>query len=376
MSFHFKKATPPFYKCIGFIFIGLSVVLFAVVMFMALSRATIIVKSNEEIVNAELSLNVKEKNLRTGEVLGKLGIVEVYREGKFSSTGKGKEVPGIAEGEVVIHNKHSQNQQLIKTTRFLSESGVLFRLKKDINVPAGGSAKAEIYADKEGKSGNIGPAKFTIPGLSASLQKKIYGQSEKDMMGGIRMVSAIKQEDIDDAIQKTRASLVLEAESKLKELLNSSGQFTGIAIKDTIKEKETDVEPGEEADNFTLRLVLEVQGVAYSNDLETQGAATLTRMIAIDKKLISSNLLELRPRIEAFDILEKVANLKIDLEGKVALNNTSYVFDKQKLAGLNEQEVKEYLKKAAGIEDVEIKFFPSWMDKVPRLRDHIKIVVK
>ncbi|MBU1179374.1 hypothetical protein KJ885_00330 [Patescibacteria group bacterium] len=370
-----KDNSSKLFKRIGFGFIGLTVFLLFVVMYMALSRATIIVEPKEEEIKADLLVTVKEENLRSGDVLGKLGKVEVSREAVFTSSGKGVKVPGTAGGTITIINEYTKNQPLIKTTRFLSEGGVLFRLKEDVTALAGGSVQVEVYADEEGTGGDIGPTTFTIPGLSKSLQSKIYGKSEASMTGGTITVNAIAQKDIDDAAENMRASLLSEAGGKLQTLLNQDQKFTNVVYKDIIKTKEANVKAGDTAENFKLKLELEVVGVAYSAALQNQAAKTLSNMIVSDRKLVSSNILELKPTIEKYDMESKSANLKVELVGKTIINANSPVFDKEKLAGMTEEEVKKYLEQY-GVQNVEIKFFPFWMDKVPKLRDHIKVVVK
>jgi hypothetical protein len=364
------------YRRIGIGFICLTVILLLLAMYVALSKATIVVEPDVKSVSADLLVNVKEKDLKDGDILGKIGMVSVSRETTFPSSGDGEEIPAKAQGSAVVYNKSSKNQPLIATTRFLSTSGILFRLKKDIMVPAGGSVKAELIADKEGKAGEIGPANFTIPGLAAGLQSKIYGKSEAAMTGGTAKAGIITEKDIDDAVKNITALLLTEAAEKLKPLLNADGKFAGIVYKDILKSKDISVKPGDRASDFKVKLALDVVGAAYDAELQNQAGATLSNMIASDRKLVSSNILELAPTIEKYDIEDGSANLKISLIGNTVISADSPVFDREKLAGLTTEEVKQYLEKYAGVKSVEIKFFPPWLNRVPRLREHIQVIVK
>ena len=49
--------------------------------------------------------------------------------------------------KITVINENSINQKLVATTRFLTDNGELFRLKKYIEAPANGQIEAEIYAD-------------------------------------------------------------------------------------------------------------------------------------------------------------------------------------------------------------------------------------
>jgi hypothetical protein len=377
-----ENFTPPegvslrIYKRIGMGFITLTVILLFVVMYMTLSRATIIVEPKGEPLNADLLVTVREENLKNGDITGRVGSVTVERQAFFTASGEGTSQPAKATGKVTIYSSHGANQTLISTTRLLSREGVLFRIKNTVVVPAGKSVMAEIYADKEGKGGEIGPTTFTIPGLNASLQQKIYAKSTAPTTGGMLAVSIIRQKDIDDAVQNIRSSLLTEGTERLSTLLNSDKAFTNIVFKDNIVRQETDIKVGERAEKFKLSIEMEVVGVAYGATLQDQAAKTLSGMIASDRKLISSNIMELKPTIERYDLDEKSASLKVNLSGQTVISDASPIFDKSKIAGLKAEEAQKYLEKYAGVSSVEIKFFPFWLKRVPKLRDHMRIIVK
>lgn len=151
------------------------------------------------------TLNVSTAG-ETGYIPGR--ILEISEEGSqnFTATEK-KAVDGVAGGKLTITNDSGADQALIATTRFLSESGVLFRLKNGATIPAGSSVEAEVYADEPGAAGDIGPAKFTIPGLSPAYQKLIYAESKLPMSGGNGEQIFVSQDDIDRA--KTKLVSVL-----------------------------------------------------------------------------------------------------------------------------------------------------------------------
>ncbi len=374
--FNTEKPPSRVYRRIGFAFISSTVIMLCVVMYMALSKATIIVAPKEETVSADLLVAAKEKDLRGGDILGKVGMVTVSREASFPSSGAGEESPAKAVGTVTIYNSAGKSQTLVATTRFLSKSGILFRLKKTVTVPAGGQIKGEIIADKEGKSGEVGPTTFTIPGLAASLQTQIYGKSTEVTTGGITRMGIVTEKDINGAVENMRSSLLSEASAQLKTTLNSDGKFAGVVFTDSIKTKTVGVQPGEKVSEFKVKIELDVIGAAYSSALQDQAAQTLAGMISSDRKLVSSNILDAVPVIEKYDLTDGSANLKVGLEGKTIISADSPVFDREKMAGFSGDEVKSYLEKYAGIKNVEVKFFPFWLDRVPKLRDHIKVIVQ
>lgn len=109
---------------------------------------------------------------------------------------------GTAFGQIRLINKTVRSQALIATTRLLSEKGVLFRLKDRAFVPAGGEVAASVAADQPGPDGDAPPGRFTLPGLPASLQSQIYGQSDAAMTGGAAYAGApLTQDEIDKNLQ-------------------------------------------------------------------------------------------------------------------------------------------------------------------------------
>ncbi len=122
-----------------------------------------------------------------------------------SVTREGAEVEGIARGVVTLKNESGTAQNLVARTRLLSESGVLFRLIDRAVIPARGEVRVDVEADQPGPSGDIGPSRFTIPGLSASQQKVMYGVSDAPMTGGVtRQSGPVTAEEI-EAIKKELA---------------------------------------------------------------------------------------------------------------------------------------------------------------------------
>ena len=377
MGFEIEKKSSNFFRNLGFSLMGGMILVLFVVMYMALSRATIIVEPKEEVVNADLLVTVKEKNLQGGDLLGKIDQITVSTESSFNVSGKGTEMPAKATGEIVVYNNSTKNQALIATTRFLSKDGVLFRLKSNVTLPAGKSATVQVYADKEGKSGEITATAFTIPGLAKDLQSKIYGKSTTTMTGGIKTIAVVTQKDIDDAVENLLASLLVTAAENFKASSTfDAAKFSGPVYANSIIKQEVSAKAGDKTDSFKVKLELKVVGIAYDSALQDQAAQTLSNMINTGRELLSSNIAGLKPVIDKYDLLEKTATLKITLSGNTILTSNSSVFDREKLAGMKDSDAKQYLAKYAGVKSVDIKYFPFWLDRIPKLRDHIKVVVK
>ncbi|MEK7620335.1 MAG: hypothetical protein AAB413_03815, partial [Patescibacteria group bacterium] len=136
------------YRRIALTFIVLVAAALLAVLYLSTVQAVIHVDSTEEPITTEFVANVYEVPTRATDVRGAVVSGMLGRTQTFEPTGdSSKTVEDIARGTVTITNNLTFAQSLVATTRFLSESGVLFRLEDSVSIPAGGSVKAEVYAD-------------------------------------------------------------------------------------------------------------------------------------------------------------------------------------------------------------------------------------
>ena len=77
------------------------------------------------------------------------------------------------------------------------------------------------------------------------------------------------------------------------------------------------------------------------------------------------NILEIYPEKEG-------ALIEVNIEATVSSNEHLWDMNKEELIGLTKKDVKEYLKQY-NIKNNEVNFFPFWVNKVPKLKDHIII---
>ncbi len=54
-------------------------------------------------------------------------------------------------GTMIIYNKKSEDQDLVKNTRFESSNGKIFRTQEGLTIPPGQSIKAYVMAEEIGE---------------------------------------------------------------------------------------------------------------------------------------------------------------------------------------------------------------------------------
>jgi hypothetical protein len=185
-------------------------------------------------LNVLISIDGQEEGLAIPVIASHLIETDVASSAEFRATGSAPSGDARAVGTISIINETSNDYRFVATTRFLSPEGVLFRMKEAANIPANGTVDVEVYADKVGVGGDIEPTKFTIPGLSADLQPRVYGQSHVAMTGGGGTVTAVAESDIEAArIELVKRSLV-EARENFKVMISEAE----LALDDLITSKE------------------------------------------------------------------------------------------------------------------------------------------
>ncbi len=188
----------------------------------AMAGAEVTVKPKWKDVTVSAVIEAK-RNPSASDIGYELLTLSEEGERTVSATGQEK-VTEKATGEITIYNEHSTaKQRLVKNTRFESPDGKIYRITDSVDVPgltkdaAGkvtpGSIVAKVIADVPGEAHNIGPSKFTIPGLKGSEQyAKVYGESKAPMAGGFEGMKFIIDEG---ELSKARQELHLELRERL-----------------------------------------------------------------------------------------------------------------------------------------------------------------
>jgi hypothetical protein len=291
---------------------------------------------------------------------------------------------GRATGEINIINNNSSDQTLVERTRFLTPDNVQFRLTKTVVIPRNSSLTAPVIADELGSQGDIEPElKFTIPGLSAPLQEKIYGQVQSPFSGGLLKLGLLTQADVDNA----RTNLT----NQIKEVTQVNYLSNYIATKTTdtpslvpevlfdieILNETIDSSQDELISEFTLSLETKVLGAAFNrNDLEIIAQNKLIASLADGEKFIGVEPGSLQIVLKEIDLVLDQALINIAISGQSLLTQASQVIDKKQIIGQTKAELIDYFSTLAGVNHIEVSFSPFWVSRVPRTSKNINIKVQ
>lgn len=370
------KLTPEpsvgFYRTIAVSFLVVTLVLLGVIIFFTSKKATIVVVAKTDNKNVTLDISVAKQKTNGLSIAGLVTTTEFKWSQKYFPTGN-KTTNGLAVGTVTLYNQTGAAQTLVKTTRLLTPSGVLFRLSDRVIVPANGQVTVSVYADQPGASGNIGPSKFTIPGLNEEKQKVIYADSSKDMSGGVRTVGVLSADDLKSA----EADYIEKVKQAIDSSLPQNGSFKQKLIFVSSHNVTADRKAGEEVTEFNLSGTSTVVVVFYnSDDLKSVlGKEISSRIDAGTEKVLSVSK-EPQVSLASYDLEKQTARFSVYQDVLVTLDANADKLAAANFFGKSKDEIERYVFGLGHVVGVDVKFSPSWMRSAPAVADRIQVIIK
>jgi hypothetical protein len=371
------------YRKISLFFIFLTLALLAAACYFFLVSLTIEVTPKTERVSDMLNLTVNNgtpnqsgANLSNAvSVAGSVEQIPVKESKTYEATGAnilGQEITG----KVSIINNYSQDKTLIATTRLMTADGKIFRIKDKVTIPAGGSTEVDIYSDQPSPDMAIGPTTFTIPGLWAGLQDKIYAKSATAFVYQSDIQKFVQDTDIEKATDDLKASLLKEVNDQFTKNYKGYDEVIAQVDKDSLVSSSS-VKSGQKIDSFNLSLSALVDVVAFqSADVQKLAEDRLISVVPSDEKFVGLNQNEIQYNLTSTDFKGGTASLEVPIAGTMALSDIDNAVDKTKLVGLTAAQINQYLLSLDKFSDIKLIFTPPFINKAPSLVDRIKIVIK
>ena len=394
-----------------------SVLILLVIFYIALPGATLyltpaagILEKSVNVTLADYEINKAEIESSTSHMIPSKKLnIRVERAIQYQSTGK-KLSPNAsnASGKLTIINNSDKPWGLVQKTRFQTNDGLVYRITNDVTVPAAstaGAGKLEAYVVADavdafgqviGERGNIGPAKFFLPGLGESNRALLNAESTAKMAGGITsFTSEIKEEDIEASKTRLSETLVKAVEDELKAQLIQQNEtsktdyilLTGVnAIEvGTVVTNPILAQAGQEIAQFEVSGYITASAYAYS---KSEMNALLTQELTL-KKSPQKKLVKINEDSISYQIFEKdtvrnkikiTANIKgieeFDLDPEKENGARLITKIKEHILGKNIEDARNYIQNLPEINKVEIEMWPAWSPTIPTVADNIDIEVR
>ena len=353
------------------------------------ATATVFVKGDPYVGKFDLTVDAKAPTDVAKTVLaGKALSSEATITKSDKPTGK-KDIGEKAKGTITVNNGWSSDPQpLVSGTRFASSDGKIFKTTADVTIPGAsativngqpqlkaGVGTVAVEADQPGDSYNVPAGKFTIPGLPADKQAKIYGQASSAMSGGIsKQLTVIAQADLDNLTNQAKT----EAVDRIKaDLATQAGQDTILpeATETSVKDTKLSGKMGDEASSVSATVTIKARAISYAPAALRTLAADLATAKAPEGRLVSVPT----------DANPKLTVTKADYDGGKL--ETSVSVDGQSIPKIDTEKIRQGLtgkapaqvKQAAEgqpVEDISVELRPSWYKRLPYITRQITVKVE
>jgi len=366
------------YRNIGFSFLGLTLFVVIGALWVSSVHARVTVKVKHDTAQVQASVDVAkspEQNQLKGRVVqGTFEKIQEFGVKETSSTTP-EDLP--VQGTVKIINNYSKAQTLVKTTRLLAADGRLYRIDSNVVIPPKQSLQVAAHSDKSGAQYVLPPGThLTIPGLWTEMQKYIYAESVSGFSGGTQIAKIVTSLDVEDAQKALEDAVFEQAKKTLKAEAGVGDDWQGVYSKKVV-DKKTNTAPGQKSDQFLASVKLDVIAVFYpSLDMDALVRQRLKEGLADGRDLTNFDPSLVTYKIDSVDVANEKAKLAISAQAGTQLTQNSPALSKDAIAGLSLDEAKSKLTSVDGVDSVDIKIQPSWIGKLPSMKDHIELVVQ
>lgn len=358
---------------------GVIVLVIAILLSTVFARLTVVIRPRVESVSFQdlsvaLDASVSRPLIAQQVIPAEAFEFSKKARAEFESSGK-KFIEEKARGKVEIYNKFSSSPQtLVEGTRFLTESGMLFRLSKNILIPGAkieegkivpNSIEAELMADKSGEDSNLsGELKLTIPGFKGTAKyDSFYAIVKSGFAGGFRGEARVVSQD---DIKKAEEQVTKQAFDELKEEMSRKVP-SGLLLIDALREiqivKVTSPRAGTRGDSFSVEAEASGRAIMFRE----QDMRTFLKEVVLKgemKRKVIEDSFRVEYQSRSVEYGKKRATMVIRGDVKVE----SVVPEEELsllLVGKKEGSMIEVLKSRAELASFNVAFFPPWLFNAP-----------
>lgn len=395
-----------------FSLVGLSIILFFVVIFRLLPSAEVHVRPRQESVSQTINIFLVQSGagLNLSQRVRRMPLVPFVVDLHQSVTidHVSKEFIGTsATVELTIINKANEQYSLRGGTRFTNQAGMVFRIQEHAIVDPGAEvtvrAKADdldLYGQIIGDRGNV-PAglKWEIPGLSPEERVRVYAENKKAGVGGTTAYRTVmRQEDIDFAQKKLEKDLLTAAQEMVNEKISEynaehPGEFLrllnyGVLTRTTYKDF---VFPTQFLGQVVTSFPIEggIRYTAYAYDADAIFAMLQTELhshVRAGRRIVDRNLDRDHLVTSVIDYDDDLSWVKLTVD-LVAIEE--YILDplspagalfgkkiRERVTGVSIEEALRVIRNMPEVERVSISQWPPWNNSMPRIPSHISIITE
>ena len=293
-----------------------------------------------------------------------------------------------ASGRARIYNAFGTSlQALVANTRFITDSGVLFRIPKSVTIPAAKKddkgalipqfIETDLVADKAGEGSNIaGEVKLHIPGFKGTPKyDSFYAVAASGFSGGGNAGKgrAVTRDDLAAAQQKLSKKVFDDLKQSMAQKIPAN--FTYV---DSLSEIEVTGITAPKEKTKTDRFTVEVKAVGRVFVFRNADVLKLLDALLLkpeDAKMLIANSANFHYQIKNANYDKKIAS--ISMSGSVKSKKIIIPSEIANLAaGKKEGSLVDALKARRDIVTFRVAFFPPWIFSAPNNANQVIVVIE
>lgn len=349
-------------------------------LFLPSATAKIQVKTEDFSIEKEITVdqNVKEKNVNTLTIPGKLLELEKESTKQFDATGK-KDMGEKATGTLTFNNNAGVDDQVVAGTTVKSSGGVEFTVDQAVSVPkaslnaAGdkvpGKATGKVTAKNAGEKSNLpststysvtGKSLITASGeTSGGVSKEVNVVTDEDLSGAQlalkeELTNSVK-EDLTDLAEKDKLSIFEDGISS--EVISSSSSKNA----------------NDEADKFDYTIKLKFHVIGFSkSDLNDVLVGFSEKGLGEGKMLINPKEADITNNLIDNKVDSGTLKIKSKLVGKSGQRLVEDTI-KNQIKGKSVDAAKQIIMNSKDVEKVDVNVRFSPLKQIPLFAKNIKI---
>jgi len=329
------------------------------------------------------------KNPASSEVSFAIMKVNLEETMEVPATGE-KTVTEKASGRIVVYNKQTTTQRLIKNTRFQSPTGKIYRIADSINVPKTttvkgkeviGSIEVTVYADEAGPEYNSASTDFTLPGLKGSPTfNKVYARGKGAIEGGASgTIKTVTDADLKSAREQLRVTLETKLRTKARSDLAASQVSFDAGIVIELNEGTLSKAEASSKDKAVVSASGALYLVAFDRDRLTRSIVSQLVKVYKGEKVNILNLEALKLEIPTMTGTELwgLDRLDFKLSGDPVIEwSVDEAELKKVLFGIPKQNFKSTMTQFQTIENATADVYPAWKRSFPTEAEDIRIKIQ
>jgi hypothetical protein len=295
-----------------------------------------------------------------------------------------------AEGELQLYNKTEEEKELSEGTT-LTSGDLEFKLTEDVTIPA---ATVEESESGEGEVKDYGQTKTTIKAAEIGAEANISEETElkiadfatdtyeaqatEDFEGGSsREIRVVSEQDRQDLFNNLRQELIQQAKNNMQQSA-ADGQYVIPTDQVEVVSQQFSAEVGDEVEELSLEMTLEVQGLAYTvQDLKPLAVQLLSAQVPAGYQLVDEEPNILSQPAQQQDTNQYSIELNLSSQAEAQLNSEHL---KQSVLGQPLTQAQAQINQQPQVEQVQIRLKPhlsQWVvQRLPQQPDRVYVKVK